>query len=186
VDDQRGGWPDDDDRLTKIEDELATLQDEITQLTQILPDRLRSDPRTPWDIWGSPDSTDEPPATSGRRGGIDSLRFPSDAIGGVEKQLTTLRWEVERLLRLVDLPPVARAGRPPRSRPRKSDAARRAHRDTVPEATGGAPPTGDQADGGAGDDALNRGLGPTKGPGGSGPWHEKEPEKVEPKKPFGF
>jgi hypothetical protein len=61
-----------------------------------------------------PGSTDEPRATPGRRrgGGRDPLRFPPDAIGGVEEQLTTLRREVDLLLRLVDVAPADRGGGP--------------------------------------------------------------------------
>ena len=100
MDDRGSGWPGDERRLAWIEDGLARLQADITQLREILPKRLKSDPRTPWEIGSSRVSTGEPPVTAGRRGSLEP-RFRSDAIGGVEKQLTTLRGEVERLLRLV-------------------------------------------------------------------------------------
>jgi hypothetical protein len=39
--DHRGtGWPGNEGRLAKIEDELATLQDDITQPGRFLPERL--------------------------------------------------------------------------------------------------------------------------------------------------
>lgn len=188
MDDRGSGWPGYEHRLAWIEDELARLQADITQLREILPERLKSDPRTPWEIGSSGVSTGEPPVTAGRRGSLE-VRFRSDAIGGVEKQLTTLRWEVERLLRLVEISPTARSGGPPRTRTRTSDSAGRSRGDTTPEAPRGATPTGDQADGGTGDDELNRSLDPTKGPGGSGPGHKKTetPAEMEPeKRGFGF
>lgn len=109
VDDRGSGWssrPGDQGRLAWVEADLARLQDNVTRLIRVLPERLASGQRTTLPGWGEPTSTAEASATSGRRGrgGTPPLRYPSDPIGRVEKQLSTLRWEVQRLLRIVDLP----------------------------------------------------------------------------------
>jgi hypothetical protein len=105
VDDRGSGWRSDEDRLAQIEDELATLQDDITQLIRILPERLASGQRTPEGVFGRRTGPLESSGPWGRGRTKDiPLRFPSNAIGGVEKQLTTLRWNVDRLLNIVEVP----------------------------------------------------------------------------------
>lgn len=185
MDDRGSGWSgrlSDEERLTQIEVDLATLQDDITRVIRTVAGQLASGQRT--GVFGHPTWRDEPSASSGRGGPIG--RFPSDAIGGVEGQFSTLRSEVNRLLSMVGVPRRATAGGPPPTRTRTSESPVRSRGDTSPEELDDVMPTGDQADSEAGDDPIGRALEPSEGPGGSGPWHEKkEPEKVEPKD-FGF
>jgi hypothetical protein len=184
VDDRGSGWsgrPGDEERLAQIEVDLATLQDDITRVMRTVAGQVASGQRT--GPFGRPTWRVEPSASSGRGG--PTGRFPSDAIGGVEGQLSTLRSEVNRLLSMVGVPRRATAGGPPPTWTRTSESPGRSRSDTSPEEPAEVMPTGDQADSEASDDPISRALEPSEGPGGSGPWHEKKPETVEPKD-FGF
>jgi hypothetical protein len=177
VDDRGSGSrsrPSDEDRLAQIEHELVTLRDDMSRLIPILRARLHGGYASP--SWPRGSS-----ATWGRGGPIVRL----DAIGRVEEQLRTLRREANRLLRMMGVPSQPADPSPTRTQTPTSDSAGRSRGDTIPEAAITVMPTDDQADSEAGDDPISRGLEPSEGPGGSGPWHEKAPEKVEPKD-FGF
>jgi hypothetical protein len=188
VDKRGSGWssrPYDADRLACIAEDLAALQDDITQLIRILPARLEAGQRTARGVFSHPAWSGEPSATPGR--GRLSLRFPSGPVGRVEEQLYTLRLEADRLLGIMGMPRRPRPQGPPRTASWRPEQAGRSRGDTTLVAAPDRTPSGGQADGDAGDDTLSSDLNPTKGPGGSGPQHKAKPEIVEPKPPgFGF
>ena len=137
VDDRGSGWssrPGDQDRLARVEQELEALEDEVTQLRRILPGRLASGQRPAQGGWSNPDPTVDTPATSLRAKALQP-RYRPDPIGRVEARVSALRWEVERLLRIVDLP--GRAMAPgPRIAPRSKEASSApSPRDTPPRRT---------------------------------------------------
>ena len=174
MDDRGSGWssrPGDQDRLARVEQELEALEDEVTQLRRILPGRLASGQRPAQGGWSNPDPTVDTPATSLRAKALQP-RYRPDPIGRVEARVSALRWEVERLLRIVDLP--GRAMAPgPRIAPRSKEASSApSPRDTPPAANPEAMPPGEEADTEAGNDQLGSGLVPSKGPGGAGPYHK--------------
>lgn len=184
VDDRGSGWssrPGDQDRLAWVEADLARLQDDITRLIGVLPGRLASGQRTTLPGWDEPTSTAEASATPGRRGhgGTPPLGYPSDPIGRVEKQLSTLRWEVQRLLRIVVLPGRPTAPGSTSTPTSNEESSRPARRDTTPLAVPEAMPPRNDVDSEAGDDLLGDEIVPSEGPGGAGP-HHRPPEDLKP------
>jgi len=188
VDERGSGWssrPYDADRLDCIAEDLAALQDDITELIRILPARLEAGQRTARGVFSDPAWSGEPSAPPGR--GRLRLRFSSGPMGRVEEQLYTLRLEADRLLGIIGVPRRSRPQGPPRTASWRPEQGGRSRGDTTLVAASERTPSGGQADGDAGDDALSSGLDPTKGPGGSGPQHKVKPETVEPEPPgFGF
>jgi hypothetical protein len=176
VDDRGSGWssrPGDQDRLAWVEDDLAGLQDDVTRVIRILPGRLASGQRTTLPGWDEPNSTDEGSVTSGHggRGGTPPVRYPSDPIGRVEKQLDTLDWEVQRLLRILGLPARPTAPRSTSTPISHEEPSRPPRRDTTPLAVPEAVPPRNDVDTEAGDDLLGDEIAPSEGPGGAGPYH---------------
>jgi hypothetical protein len=195
VDDQRGGWSGssaDRDRLAQIEEWLEALQEDVAQLTQRLRARPQFGQRRARGGWSTPSSTAGSPTIPGRRKPSESepirqqAKPPhTDPIGRVEVGVGRLAEEFAHLLR------VLRASGPevgPRITPASTvQSPATPPRDTPPTASQHGTLPDDQVDSESGDDALSSSLGPSQGPGGSGPQHEETPEIARPEeRPGGF